>query len=373
MDKYKRIVGLDGIRGIAIMLVLVEHYFVFTPSTSVVTNALNSFKSLIQTGRLGVDIFFVLSGFLITKLLIDLNRQVRSGEISLGTAWKQFIFRRSLRIFPIYLVSIALFLILVPEYRPLLPWLLTYTTNIGQALSAVGGGGVHFGYLDHFWSLAVEEQFYLLWPVVILFFSDRRFVILMGLLMLSMAVAICLPIMGFPYGFFSRLPIGGCSFALLLGAFIAPRVFSVTLTERKRWQWFFLIFAMPLFIATIVMWKQRVSFEEISVWYLSLVDLSYALVGALLITSVLCNRKLAAVIDNRALAYIGKISYGIYVYHLMLENFFPIMFQFITAAPPGVEFAVYQFLLKTISAVILATISWYAIEKNILKLRNYYP
>lgn len=177
---------------------------------------------------------------------------------------------------------------------------------------------------------------------------------------------------GLPLRFFSRLPLGGCSFALLLGAFIAHRVFPAIGHEREFFQRMFFIFGAPLFTATIVMWKQHVGVDGISIWYLSFVDISYALVGAFLVTSVLCNRRLAAVIDNRILAYIGMISYGIYVYHLMLENAFPLLFQFLTASPPGLEFVVYQFLVKTTSAVIVASISWYAIERNILRLRNYY-
>lgn len=141
MRDHKRISGLDGIRGIAIILVLLEHYFIPTQSASIATNALNLLKYSVQVGRLGVDLFFVLSGFLITKLLIDLNSRVKSGEITAGAAWKVFFIRRSLRIFPIYLLSIALFWAFIPGSRPLLPWLLTYTTNIGQALSAAQGGG----------------------------------------------------------------------------------------------------------------------------------------------------------------------------------------------------------------------------------------
>lgn len=81
MRDDQRIAGLDGIRGIVIILVLIEHYFIPTQSGNIATNALNLLKGHVQAGRLGVDLFFVLSGFLITKLLIDLNVKVKSGEI----------------------------------------------------------------------------------------------------------------------------------------------------------------------------------------------------------------------------------------------------------------------------------------------------
>ena len=118
------------------------------------------------------------------------------------------------------------------------------------------------------------------------------------------------------------------------------------------------------------MWMQNASIDGISVWYLSFIDISYALFGATMIVSILCYKKIASVIDNRVLVYIGKISYGIYVYHLMLELFFPILFQFVPTAPRGVEFVVYQFLIKSFSAIFVATISWYILERNILKLKN---
>ena len=176
--------------------------------------------------------------------------------------------------------------------------------------------------------------------------------------------------MGFPYGFFSRLPIGGCSFALSLGALIAHSVYPATLIKRKSYLLLIVTIGAPLFIMMTFMWMQNASIEGISVWYLSFIDISYALIGGAIIVSILCYKKIASVIDNRVLSYIGKISYGIYVYHLILELFFPILFEFIPTAPRGVEFVVYQFLIKSFTAILVATISWYILERNILELKN---
>jgi len=128
-------------------------------------------QKLIYVGSLGVDLFFVLSGFLITRILLQ----------SIGTSgyFSRFYYRRSLRIFPLYFLSLAVFLLAIPmlnsgdstfsEAMNKQAYLWTYTTNLKMSWDNEWG----FGYLDHFWSLAVEEQFYLAWPLVIFLAPTR--------------------------------------------------------------------------------------------------------------------------------------------------------------------------------------------------------
>ncbi len=152
--------ALDGLRGIAILMVLV-HQLGMLDDRSTILNYL--FGYAIGTGWAGVQLFFVLSGFLITGILLDTQK---SANYFFG-----FYARRTLRIFPLYYGALALAFILLPAFGIISPgvekdwnqqiWLWTYLVNW---VEPVGIGSHTF---PHFWSLAVEEQFYLLWPLLL--------------------------------------------------------------------------------------------------------------------------------------------------------------------------------------------------------------
>ena len=176
-----RIPVLDGLRGIAILLVMIFHFWHigFTAGPAlwerVYSNAAN-------WGWAGVDLFFVLSGFLITGILYDSRQDEHY--------YRVFYARRTVRIFPLYYGFLVLFYIVTPftlallhrsQYSPvydtvtakLCAW--TYTLNWLIGLKTMRAASVS---VQHFWSLAIEEQFYLVWPFLVLTLSRRR---LMGL------------------------------------------------------------------------------------------------------------------------------------------------------------------------------------------------
>jgi peptidoglycan/LPS O-acetylase OafA/YrhL len=157
-----RIPALDGVRGIAILWVMLHHFSRLDPGGAAVDRV---YAQLAATGRIGVDLFFVLSGFLITRILVDTR----------GSAgyFRAFYGRRLLRIVPVYYVAILLALTLLPRLLgPDAPvaglgerqgWFWLYGVNY---LIAREGWEAAAG-MEHFWSLAVEEQFYLVWPLVV--------------------------------------------------------------------------------------------------------------------------------------------------------------------------------------------------------------
>lgn len=163
--------ALDGIRGIAILLVLLNHSAGFSLVPFEGWESL--FTNVVSSTGLGVQLFFVLSGFLITGLLLDAKGSPRY--------FSSFYGRRALRILPLYYGTIILFALYLHFrgsgyeviFHERLPWLLTFTQNVlitvRQEWSFVFGRYS----LGHFWSLAVEEQFYLIWPVVVLWCSAR--------------------------------------------------------------------------------------------------------------------------------------------------------------------------------------------------------
>lgn len=156
---------LDGVRGLAIAMVMALH---FVNNQVVPTNLLERAAIKVANyGLWGVDLFFVLSGFLITGILAD--------AVGRPGYFVNFFARRSLRIFPLYFGVLLLFTVVVPpaalatidpqllEVRALWPWLWSYLTNVYLAPQTT----FSIPYLSHFWSLAIEEHFYLVWPFLI--------------------------------------------------------------------------------------------------------------------------------------------------------------------------------------------------------------
>lgn len=145
--------SLDGLRALAIIGVMLYHY------------------ELVACGWVGVQLFFVLSGFLITGILLSSKE-----KYSFKTYVKRFYWRRSLRIFPLYFTYLAVVsavIYFVPKYydlKPLLGYLFTYTYNFSRLSEAY-----EFSFFfTHFWSLCIEEQFYLIWPFLIFFLSKTQ-------------------------------------------------------------------------------------------------------------------------------------------------------------------------------------------------------
>src|SRR5437868_3288074 len=140
----KHIKQMDGLRFIAIFLVLLEHFATIV-------------EGHISAGYYGVDLFFAISGFLITGILLKSTK-------SFGRAYKNFIGRRTLRIFPIYYLTILILYVAGNEYvHGYLIYLLSYTYNYAWIYFKIPVNSI-----THFWSLCVEEQFYLFWPFIVL-------------------------------------------------------------------------------------------------------------------------------------------------------------------------------------------------------------
>lgn len=176
-----RIPALDGVRGLAALMVLFCHFWFWDVWKD------RWWYELAHSGWLGVDLFFVLSGFLITGILIDAK-----GE---GNYFGRFYRRRVLRIFPLYYFSIllSLFAILVIDRQPerifagydSLGWYITFLPNVAAALKGGWPWQTNWVGLAHLWSLAVEEQFYLVWPLVVLLLPKRGLALLCAILIVA--------------------------------------------------------------------------------------------------------------------------------------------------------------------------------------------
>lgn len=362
---------LDGIRFIAVALVLFDHWTMERIELPV--GAL---------GALGVTIFFVLSGFLITRILLSskdkLSNQPNGG---LSKYLKTFYIRRTIRIFPVYyLTLIILALLNEPPVRQKFAWLALYGTNIYIAFYHTWMGTV-----DHLWSLAVEEQVYLFLPLL-LFFVPRRYVPLTALLMIigSVGLRYVLYRAHMPW-FIGYVSTPTCLDSFGLGAIMAYG----WLYQRDRF--------MRTFRSSIWVWLSLAGFIAVGVlnnWisidsprgYHNIMSDVWERLAASLFGFFLIGRAVIGygglmqwVLENPVSQYLGRISYGLYLYHNFVFNVYhtkPTHFtvrswSWLTNSMPFLSSSYFfQFSYFLLLTILVASVSWYLIEKPINALKD---
>lgn len=301
-----RVPAFDGLRGIAVLAVIFYHLSDYCP-------AQNPLKTFLRAGWCGVDLFFVLSGFLITGILIDTR--------SVPNYFQAFYARRLLRIFPVYyaaLISVLVLAHVFPELDSVLPvahdriFYFFYLNNWWILLK----DSWHPNIIGHFWSLAIEEQFYLVWPLVVWLLPLKRmnWAAVIGI---ALAPVIRLAIYAH-YGNvrdivenpFCRMD------SLLVGALLA----SVVRKGIHLGGW-------PLYtsasLAAAIIAGAYVAFVPLQVLHASpFIASGLAIVfGGLVLTAFLERNSRATLqkyLCNPALRFCGRYSYGMYVYHVPL-------------------------------------------------------
>lgn len=288
---------LDSVRAIAVLLVLVWHWF---PRTSIMEN--------LHAGSLGVDIFFVLSGFLITEILLRHRGEAESSMASKTNVLRNFYIRRVLRIFPIYYLTILL-------TAALNHWLalgvtkneilcsLTYTNNFFVYLSKVWPTST-----VHFWSLAVEEQFYLAWPLIMLYWP-KKYLTAAILSFVTIGLISQLLITDVEFGY---LPTNTSLDCFGIGALLA----YVIVFHPKCLQNFYNLmsfFLVAVIIILAICWILNTYFKA--------TRFAHAIIAGWLISYILIYRDrkslLISFLSKQPLVSIGKVSYGIYLYHIL--------------------------------------------------------
>jgi peptidoglycan/LPS O-acetylase OafA/YrhL len=340
--------SLDGLRGLCILGVIWHH------ATPAVPGA------FFERGFLGVDMFFVLSGFLIVTLL--LRERDRTGSISL----KKFYARRTLRIFPIYYLLVFSLLILYLVTRPgstttrdylaALPFLLTYTTNWVE-LPANNVGIT--------WSLATEEQFYLVWPLVEKLLKPAGIsLVLAGVLVVNQLINFGAldGLFASLYGRPVSLPILEATFTpIALGVLLAhllhgPKTYAALFPVLGRRESCLVLGGV--LIALIAIWPSDMSGAG-----RLLIQLAMVLVLATLIIRE--DHLARPFLTIRPLAYLGVISYGLYLYHMWAIH--PVRVAFTSLGWDTESFAFFLAALAASTAV--AGLSFRLIEKPLLKLK----
>ena len=349
---------MDGLRGIAILMVLAFH---FNP----ISGPLSYLGNVFQLGWVGVDLFFVLSGYLITGILLD----------HAGTPgfYRNFVVRRSLRIFPLYYVALALacFWAYFPEPIQWTAffeerggwWFATYLGNF----HVVGlNAWPDIGYLIPLWSLQVEEQFYLTYPFVAGWTKPRTLMKILiaaifgGLLLRAIATLL------FPGNLVAPYVLMPCRMDVLaMGGVVAIAMREQQAWLRHRWiAWGTLLCGVAFLALCWVL--------EATPWPPLMRTLGYTLLDAafagVLILLVACRQPLLrAVCATRILAWIGTISYGLYLLHLPSAA---AVRRWVEPALGVQTLSSTDMLLSAAAALVAASISWLLFERPILRLRD---
>jgi len=353
MTYYKQ---LDGLRAIAIIAVMISHWLERSISIEVLKN--------LPYGS-GVTLFFVLSGFLITKILLDFKEKNRIAGTGNLRSIKAFYIRRSLRIFPIYYLTIILLLIFgFGEIKTLFPWLATYTTNIYMTTNST-----YLGPFTHFWSLAVEEQFYLFWVPIIIFIPKKYLKqTILYIIAASFLLFFYFKYMT-PYWLADLLVI--CAMHILgLGALIAyyvkykpDKVERLDMSKLKT----LTLFLVVVFIIIFVFRPEQL-FSTLRHFKYPVLSLIYALVVLIAVRNGF-KGVMKYILENKVMIYIGRISYGLYIYHLFMSP----LFLKVLKHDLGIKTTAFgYFLLFFIINIIIASASWFLLEKPINNIKKYF-
>lgn len=381
-DQVSRVPELDGLRGLAILMVISYHVTILAGPFAKSRFLYLSLVQAASMGWAGVDLFFVLSGFLITSILLRTRRDPHY--------FKNFYARRILRIFPLYYLFVAVMFIFLPLFSPELnpanlqaargswPFFMFYLQNwvyipkISDSFSVIVPP-----YLNPIWSLAIEEQFYFLWPSVVFFLNRRKlFIFSSAVVIITLLIRVALvQISGswvsleyfLYYSTFTRFD-GLCIGALIALAF-----------ESDRWRQALSRFAWPVLIGAlvgmigIVIANNNVfalsTNPPLDMWGYTLLALG---AGALvvLVTTGPSQGVLRVFFRIPILRFFGRYSYAMYIIHI------PIMFllrremKVLHLSGDGVWVA---FVGLSLGLTILGSLlTWHLLEKHAIGLKRYF-
>jgi len=368
----------DGMRGVAILAIMVLHFFPeaswkeHCPTLGPIVN------KIAQMGISGVELFFVLSGFLVSGILLDRK------DSSARTYFSNFYARRSIRLYPLYYGVLFVVFFVVPLIvcvdsvaRELYSqqWRLWLNlTNVPINKPGWDSAGTYK--LGHFWFLAAQEQFYLIWPLMIFICSRRMlsrvciaFMIMGNVARVANVIGGSFDLWVFRWSTVSK--IDGLALGALLAVMVRKQEYHRKMFVCARWGWRILA---PLF-AVIMLMPRRMTNALGDQGMIVLEPVMVFLFASMLILALERSTSISKGLCNPVLRWFGKYSYGMFIIHGLLRP------AHLRLLPPDMYVAVFRIPVVGLAlhmatciavSVLLAYVSWHCYEKHFLKLKKYF-
>jgi peptidoglycan/LPS O-acetylase OafA/YrhL len=352
--------ALDGVRGLAVLTVFLYHYGGGAQSANPFLHALGETDKL---GWSGVTLFFVLSGFLITGILWK--------SIGKPHWWRNFFLRRCLRIFPLYYFVMLLLLIAciaTHTLREFAPSLGVYFLYLQNFLGSDKTGTILSFHLGHFWSLAVEEHFYLVWPFLLAAMSSIR-----------RAQYLCLLV--FLFSLASRVWIFHSAYAALhyatparVGELAIGAWLALVVRENPAWLSTLRRFAPAVFFVSLAVAvgtaiaARSPEAGSMPMYLFGIPAFSFA--SAALIFMALQKGRWTQWLSFPPLRHLGVISYGIYVYHVLLHDQYETIANWLAPHASRNLHLALVFVIAAGLTLLIAQCSYTFFESRLLKLKD---
>ena len=348
---------LDSVRGIAITGVLLLHGFFWQYSGFHLSGLPRLFLLATQPGGLGVNLFFVLSGFLITGILLDSREKPQY--------FRRFYTRRALRILPAYYLLLILLAVLHQSSAAFLGLSFVYLANVTHLFGVAAGYGP-------LWSLAVEEHYYIFWPAVIYKLTRRH------LAMATVGLCLLTPILRgvffrlgytFGLGWYTWFVADGLATGSLLAIFLRTSV-----SRKKVAVVCGILMVVGAALAVVgrpfgILTRERVLGAALQG---TLIDIVFA--GFLLLVLLLGTSARRRFVNSSVLRFLGYISYGLYLIHLLVFRMYDKLCQrfwpSLQPTPEHFSLIVLRFVLAVGAAIGLAYLSREYFEEKFLRLKD---
>lgn len=339
--------ALDTLRGVAIVVVLIHNLSLFEGGGGAPGKV---WDLVVGAGWVGVQLFFVLSGFLITGILVD-DRDASHPR-------KSFYVRRALRILPLYYLVLIPFFIWHPRPAGEAVWYFVFLSN----WSWLHYGGV--AGLGHLWSIAVEEQFYLLWPWLVLGTRNATVArVCVALVIGAFAARVALHALHFPDLWLYSSTIARAD-ALAMGALVALAVRSYTWRARLARAERPIAIVVVVGLAAIVVMTRGLSRN---VPIVQIVGYTLLALGSALLVARAASPMPPRLLDRPALRSIGKYSYAIYLLHAPLKE---IALQVFGLTELSLGRDIVFVIAVSVVSMLLARVTWSLVERPALALKD---
>lgn len=365
------LIALEGLRGIAILMIMLRHFYneeIIRDGYPIIGPIMTK---LAIAGNYGVELFFVISGFLITNILLD----SKNGP----NYFRNFYMRRILRIFPLYYAVLFVIFFILPhlvtfdaaakDIASRQIWFWTYLSNAPWS----GGGWDNSALfrLGHLWFLCVVVHFYIIWPLIIYKYERQTIVkICLAGMIFCLTARIFYTTAGWPT-FFTWSTITKCD-GLLWGSFLAAGLKQNNVSDIiHKYTPKVALFSGLIFFALIFV-PRRLMWDTAQYWWTFMETFSVIFFGGILLHALRETGALSSLMKNKTFVALGKYSYGLFIIHNVCLPLFQQLFRpaelSVKLNTPILSQIIF-YILSITSSFILAFAAWHLYEKHFLKFK----